>query len=161
MSSILLYNLSLWRGGWVVEGGGLLNRYTQQCVSRVRTPLSPPDFLKITFLTSFCDRVSTPQNTSICVLSSVFVQRQTRTSLSPISPFYPQNLHFYALFLRYMRTLRVKVRMSQNSLFTWLLEDRRFLTPHFLENQNRSSEWYSKRRKQAKSSDGKQFLLSF
>jgi hypothetical protein len=31
-----------WRGGRVAEGGGLLNRYTDNTVSRVRIPPSPP-----------------------------------------------------------------------------------------------------------------------
>lgn len=30
-----------WRGGREAEGGGLLNRYTSNIVSRVRIPLSP------------------------------------------------------------------------------------------------------------------------
>ena len=30
------------RGGREAEGGGLLNRYTSNIVSRVRIPLSPP-----------------------------------------------------------------------------------------------------------------------
>jgi hypothetical protein len=36
--------MTLRRGGREVEGDGLLNRYTGKTVSRVRIPLSPPDF---------------------------------------------------------------------------------------------------------------------
>ena len=43
---------------------------------------------------------------------------------------------------RYMRTLRTKVRMSLNPLFTWVLEDKLFWRFHFLENENWSSHEY-------------------
>ncbi len=49
----------------MAEGAGLLNRYTIKIVSRVRIPLSPPDFLKRTFLTSFWVSHSAAQNPSI------------------------------------------------------------------------------------------------
>ena len=113
-------------------------------VSRVRIPFSPPYFLKITFLTSFCVSLSTTQNPSICGLPNVLVRHCTRTSLSPISPFYPQNLHFWPLHLRYMRTLRSEVRMSSNPVFAWVLENQPFCALHFLENERRSSDWDSK-----------------
>ncbi len=116
-------------------------------VGQVAVNFLPPYFLQRTFLTYFCAIVSAPQNPSICGLFSVLLQPKTRTSLSPISPFYPQNLHFHPLHLRYMRTLRPKVRMSSNPLFTWVSQDRRFLTLHFLENKDRGSKRNSKRRK--------------
>ena len=134
------------RDGREAEGGGLLNRYTGHTVSRVRIPLSPPDFLKQTFLMSFWVSVSMPQNPGNCGLFKVFVQHYTRTSLSLISPFYPKNLCFYSLYLRYMRTLRSEVRMSSNPGFTRVSEDRHFLTFYFLENEKRSSDRDSKRR---------------
>ncbi len=113
----------------------------------VRISPCPPDFLKRTFLTAIASAAKQSRKTSICGLSSFSTQRQTRTSPSPIPPFYPQNLPFYALHLRYMRTLRTKVRMSSNPICTWVLEGWCFLTPHFLENENRSRDGYSKRRK--------------
>jgi hypothetical protein len=36
--------------------------------------------------------------------------------------------------------------MSQNPLFTWVLEDCCFLALHFLENENQSSDRHSKRK---------------
>ena len=66
--------------------------------------------------------------------------------------FTTQNLHFHALHLRYMRTLGAKVRMSGDPLFTWVSEDRRFLSLHFLENENRSREWIDSKLAKADSS---------
>jgi hypothetical protein len=43
--------------------------------------------------------------------------------------------------------------MSSSPLFAWVSEDWWFLTSHFLENKNRSSDGYSKWRKQGKSRD--------
>ena len=83
----------------------------------VRIPPSPPDFLKRTFLTSFCDRVSAPQNPSICRLFRVFVWRHTRTLLSPILPFYPPK----ALFLPSLSLIHANTRREgTHVLKSWI-----------------------------------------
>ena len=67
--------INIWRGGRVAEGGGLLNRYTVNTVSRVRIPLPPPVFYSrkvFAGISSFAKMPLSPSKRALKVLHEDF-----------------------------------------------------------------------------------------